>query len=132
VNKAEDPDVIRERASRGTKNVTLIEMTDNIGKDIGKTTRWTMLQEIKRIGIKTGVQTKALKIEDDRVIVETLEGKEEILADSVVLAAGSKCENSLLKIIESLDIPFDCAGDSSKIGLAFDAVHQGFRAGMNI
>jgi 2,4-dienoyl-CoA reductase (NADPH2) len=132
VNKAEDPDVIRERASRGTKNVTLIEMTDNIGKDIGKTTRWTMLQEIKRIGIKTGVQTKALKIEDDRVIVETLEGKEEILADSVVLAAGSKCENSLLKIIESLDIPFDCAGDSSKIGLAFDAVHQGFKAGMKI
>ncbi|MDY0131859.1 MAG: FAD-dependent oxidoreductase [Desulforegulaceae bacterium] len=132
VNKAEDPEVIRQRASKGTKNITLIEMTDNIGKDIGKTTRWTMIQEIERIGIKTGVQTKALKIEDDRVIVETSEGKEEIWADSVVLAAGSKSENSLLKIIENLEIPFDCVGDSKNIGLAFHAVHQGFRAGMKI
>ncbi|MGM0417790.1 MAG: FAD-dependent oxidoreductase [Thermodesulfobacteriota bacterium] len=132
VNNAEDPDIIRENCLKGTKNVTLIEMTDKIGKDIGKATRWTMFQEMKRTGIKQGVHTKALKIEDDKVIVETPGGQEEIPADSVVLASGSACENSLEKTVSKTGIPYDSIGDAEKIGLAFDAVHRGFAAGRKI
>lgn len=132
VNKAEDPEVIYEKCIKGTKNVTLIEMADKIGKDIGRTTKWTMLQEMDRIGIKRDVLTKALKIEDNKVIVETADGKEEILADSVVLAAGSVCENSLVGVAEKKGISYTTAGDCKKIGLAFDAVHEGYKAGGEI
>jgi len=132
VHRAEDPEIIRERAIKGTKNVTLIEMADKIGKGIGKTTKWTMFQEMDRTGIRKGVKTKALKIEDDKVVVETPDGKEEIPADSVVLAAGSVCENSLESAISKTGIPFDSIGDAEKIGLAFDAVHRGFAAGSKI
>ena len=132
VNKAETPEEIYEKAIKGTKKVTLIEMADEIGKDIGRTTKWTMLQEMKRVGIRTGVRTKALKIEEDKVVVETPAGKEEIPVDSVVLAAGSVCENSIADLAEKKGIPFALAGDSKKIGLAFDAVHEGFKVGREI
>jgi len=60
VNKAEDPDLIYELATRGTKEVILIEMIGEIGRDIGKSTRWTMVQEMQRHRIEIRTQTKAL------------------------------------------------------------------------
>jgi len=35
-------------------------------------------------------------------------------------------------VVEELGIPFQIAGDAGKVALAFDAVHQGYRAGMEI
>ncbi len=44
VNKAGDPDTILKLATRGTREIVLLEMIDKIGKDICKSTRWGMLQ----------------------------------------------------------------------------------------
>jgi 2,4-dienoyl-CoA reductase (NADPH2) len=52
VNGAEDPKDLYEFATRGTKTVILVEMLDKIGMDIGRTTRWGMLQELARMGIE--------------------------------------------------------------------------------
>jgi 2,4-dienoyl-CoA reductase (NADPH2) len=48
------------------------------------------------------------------------------------LAAGARSDNALQAIIASKGIPCEVAGDANKIGMAFDAVHQGFAAGMKI
>ena len=50
VNRAEDPEILFEMATRGTRQVTLVEMLDKVGKDIGKSTRWGMMQEMSRHG----------------------------------------------------------------------------------
>jgi len=95
-------------------------------------TRWGMLQEISRIGVKTSVSTKALEITEQSVRVE-IDGKtEEIEADSVVMAVGSASCNPLQEIVEKMGIPWQVAGDAGKIALAFDAVHGGFAAGRNV
>lgn len=132
VNKAESAEAIYEMAIKGTKNVTLIEMMDSVGKDIGRSTRWGMLQEMKRIGVRTNVQTKALEITDKGVKVEKDGAVEEIIADTVVMAAGAAPFNPFKEILEKKGIPFAVAGDAEKIALAFDAVHQGFLAGRAI
>ncbi|MDY0163447.1 FAD-dependent oxidoreductase [Desulfobotulus sp.] len=129
VNRADDVEKLYELATKGTKNVTLIEMTQSVGKDIGKSTRWTMLQEMQRIGIRTDVTTKALEITKEGVKVEGKDGLELIPADSVVLAAGSRPVSALKADIEALNISCTVVGDAAKIGLAFDAVHQGYAAG---
>ncbi len=132
VNKAETPDVLYELATKGTKQVTIIEMIDKIGKDFGKTTRWGMLQDVTRYGVESKVTAKALEITPAGIKVETANGVEEILADTIVLAAGARSDNTLKAVIESKGIPCDVIGDANAIGMAFDAVHQGFKAGMNI
>ncbi|MGB9499405.1 MAG: FAD-dependent oxidoreductase [Dissulfuribacterales bacterium] len=132
VNKAETPEVLYELSTKGTKQITIIEMIDKIGKDFGKTTRWGMLQDVARYGVESKVTAKALEITPDGIKVETQSGVEEILADTIVLAAGARSDNTLKAVIESKGIPCDVIGDANAIGMAFDAVHQGFRAGMNI
>ena len=133
VNRAAPPEEIYRLATRGTKEVFLIEMLGKIGKDIGKSTRWTLLQEMDRVGIRSGVDTRALEITADGVRVASGSGQEEtISADTVVLAAGSVSYNPLQKVLEKAGIPFCIAGDAGGVGLAFDAVHQGFDAGRSL
>ena len=132
VNKAETPDVLYEMATRGTKDVTIIEMINAIGKDFGKTTRWGMLQDVSRYGVNYKVTAKALEITPTSVKVETPEDVEDLPADTVVLAAGTRPRNDLEEIVKSKGIPYDVVGDAGKIGMAFDAIHQGFAAGIKI
>jgi 2,4-dienoyl-CoA reductase (NADPH2) len=132
VNKAETPEVLYKMATRGTKQITIIEMIDAIGKDFGKSTRWGMLQDVKRYGVESKLTSKALEITPTGIKIETPQGIEEIPADTVVMAAGSKSVNELAAVIEEKKIPFDMIGDAGKIGMAFDAVHQGYAAGTKI
>ena len=132
VNRAESPDVLYDMATRGTKKITIIEMIDKLGKDFGKSTRWGMLQDVKRYGVESKLASTALEISSGGVKIETGAGVEEIQADTVVIAAGSKSTNELKAVIEGKGIPFDVVGDACTIGMAFDAVHQGYKAGSQI
>ncbi|RJP72270.1 MAG: FAD-binding protein [Candidatus Abyssobacteria bacterium SURF_17] len=132
VNKAEDPGVLFELASHGTKDVLLIEMIDKLGKDIGRSTRWGMLQDLTRFGVKAEVETRALEITDTGVKVQRGDKVEEIAADTVVIAAGAKSFNPLKELIEKKKIPHEVVGDAASVATAFDAVHQGFAAGRTI
>jgi 2,4-dienoyl-CoA reductase (NADPH2) len=132
VNRAEDPEDLYELATRGTKDIVVIEMIDKMGKDIGKTTRWGILQDLSRQGIETKATTKALAITETCVNVE-MDGKiEEIPADTVVLAAGAASYNPLQEFVEKQGIPCKVIGDAARVALAFDAVHQGFEAGRTV
>ncbi|MBS3758465.1 MAG: FAD-dependent oxidoreductase, partial [Desulfobacterales bacterium] len=132
VNRAEDPEVLYEMATTGTKQVTVLEMMEKIGKDFGKTTRWCMLQDVSRYGIATRVAAKALEITKKGIKIEAENGPEEIPADTVVLSIGAKSNNGLRQCIESKGIACTVAGDAENVGMAFDAVHQGFNAGLNV
>lgn len=132
VNRAEDPEVLYEMATRGTKSVTLVEMTDRVGRDIGKTTRWGMLQHAARDGVRTLTGTTALEITETGLRVETADGTEEIPADTVVLGVGAVSHNPLEETVRSLGIPCRVVGDAHRVGKAFDAVHDGDAAGRGI
>jgi 2,4-dienoyl-CoA reductase (NADPH2) len=132
VNRAEDPETLYELATRGTKDIVVVEMIDKMGKDIGKTTRWGILQDLSRKGIESKITTKALEITENSVRVE-MDGKiEEIPADSVVLAAGAASHNPFQEILDQKGIPCTVVGDADTVGLAFDAIHSGFAAGRKI
>ncbi len=132
VNRAEDPETLYELATKGTKHVTLVEMVEKIGKDFGKSTRWGMMQDVSRFGIETRTGTTALEITPNGIRVESGEGPEDILADNVVLSAGAQPENTLAAVLEEKGISHSVVGDAGNIGMAFDAVHQGYRAGASI
>ncbi|WP_319406915.1 FAD-dependent oxidoreductase [uncultured Desulfosarcina sp.] len=132
VNRAESPETLFEMATRGTRQVTLVEMLDKVGKDIGKSTRWGMMQELSRMGVTTVNRTTVVEISLEGLKVEKDGQQETIPADTVVVAAGASSYNPLQKVVEKLGIAFKVAGDAGKVALAFDAVHQGYRTGMEI
>jgi 2,4-dienoyl-CoA reductase (NADPH2) len=132
VHRAEDPEFIYQRAVRGTKTVVLIEMVDAIGKDIGRSTRWGMLQELKRMEVQSKTATKALEITPLGLRVENETAVEEIPADTIVLALGALPYDPLSEILKQKRIPYQLIGDAQKIGRAFEAIHQGYDAGRKI
>jgi len=132
INRAEDPKDLYRMAIKGTKQIIVIEMIDKMGRDIGKTTRWGIFQELHRQGVRTKTATKALQITADGVEVEAKGTVEEIPADTIVLAAGAVSYNPLQETLEQAGIPCKIVGDAQQVGLAFDAVHQGFAAGRSV
>jgi 2,4-dienoyl-CoA reductase (NADPH2) len=132
VNQAEPLEDLYTLCIKGTKQVIMVEMLDTVGKDIGKSTRWGMMQELSRVGVEINTQTKALEITESGVRVEMNGAVKEIPADTVVLAAGSRSYNPLQEEVLKRKIPCSVVGDAKRVALAFDAVHQGFDAGRAI
>jgi len=132
IQKAETLETLYDLATKGSKEVVMIEMADKIGRGIGKSTKWVMRKEMDTLRLTTRTGTKALEITDTYVKVQTGEEVLEIPADSVVLAAGAAPVTELTELLEKKGIEFKVAGDANGIALAFDAVHQGFDAGRNI
>jgi 2,4-dienoyl-CoA reductase (NADPH2) len=90
------------------------------------------LEDLSRRGIKTRTVSKALAITPAGVKLEKNGQVEELPADTVVLAVGAGSHHPLKEVLEKKAIPHQIAGDAHAVGLAFDAVHQGFAAGRSI
>jgi 2,4-dienoyl-CoA reductase (NADPH2) len=59
-------------------------------------------------------------------------GTEELAADTVVLATGTRSENGLRELLAERGIPCRTCGDAEEPGLVLDAVRQGFVAGREV
>jgi len=132
VNQAEPPESLYEMATKGSKAVCLVEMTDKIGKDIGKSTKWGMMQDLGRFGVQSITTGKVVRITDTGLDIEQGEDRVEMEADTVVIAAGSASYNPLESVVKEMGIPCEVIGDARKVGLAFDAVHTGYKAGLAV
>ena len=132
LNRVETAEDLSEIAVQGTKEVTVLEMLEKTGKDIGKSTRWVIMSDLSRYNVKTVTEAKALKISESSVTVERDGKVEEIPCDTVVMATGSVPENSIKESLDKLGITYEITGDAKQIGLAFHAVHDGFAAGRAI
>jgi 2,4-dienoyl-CoA reductase (NADPH2) len=132
VNHAEPLEDLFGLATKGAKNVTVVEMFDALGRDIGKTTRWCMMQDVERAGIECRAQTKVIAITPEGVRVETADGEKLLPADTVVMAAGARPWNPVEALAKEKGIPCEVVGDAGKTARAFEAIHAGFEAGRRV
>ncbi|HYQ59732.1 MAG TPA: FAD-dependent oxidoreductase, partial [Desulfatiglandales bacterium] len=98
VNKAESPEMIEELLNRGDKQVCVVEMTKKVGQDLGNSTRWTVMAELKRLGVKIITGAKAIEVSDAGLKFQKDTREEVLSADSIVMATGSKSENALASL----------------------------------
>jgi 2,4-dienoyl-CoA reductase (NADPH2) len=132
LNGAESLETLNRLALQGSKNITLVELQEKLGTNFGRTTRWSMLQDVQRFNIGVRIESRVIGIEQYGVRIES-GGKEELLeADTVVLAVGTMAYNPLQKVALELDIPCRVAGDARKPATVLEATHQGFRAAREI
>ncbi|MCX7822321.1 MAG: FAD-dependent oxidoreductase [Syntrophobacterales bacterium] len=132
IHQVKDTELILQMATRGTKDITIVEMLPEIGKDIGLSTRWCLMQDIQMHGVRVVTSAKVIEINAQGVIVETPEGRKVLEADTIVVATGSKPCRDLEEVLKKLEIPYHVVGDALKIGKAFDAIHEGSKVGMAI
>jgi len=132
LNNAEDWETLKQLATRGVKEVTVVEMQKTAGADIGSSSRWVILQEMKRYGVKVIAKAKDLRITAEGVLLEA-GGEEKLLeADTVVLAVGSRpVKDFAEKVKEQLPAAY-LVGDAVTPKKALDAIYQGFLAACEI
>ena len=132
INEAEPVEDIRHLALKGTKQVQIFEMMEKIGADIGRTTKWTMLQALDRHDVNTTTGAKVVEITDDGLKVQMGDSVTSVEADTVVLAVGTSSYNPLEEKLKAKGINYKICGDAKAVALAFDAVHGGFQTGKSI
>ncbi|MCU0553878.1 MAG: FAD-dependent oxidoreductase [Syntrophales bacterium] len=128
LSKAEEPERLREYATRGVKKVTIVEMLDRAGSDIGLTTRWIALRQLSQHGVRVMTHTKAVEITPQGLWVEKKEGRELIPCDTVVMACGTVPVNPLEERLRGLADKVIVVGDAKKARKAYEAIHEAFFA----
>jgi 2,4-dienoyl-CoA reductase (NADPH2) len=131
VNKAESPDTLEHLLNHGTNQVCVVEMTRKMGQDIGSSTRWTVMAELKRLGVKMITGAKAVEVTEVSLRIQKEAGEELLPADSIVIATGSKSENALASL-KDLVPELYVIGDANKPRNALEAVREGFLTGVAI
>lgn len=132
VKEAEDVETLREMATKGVKGVTIVEMLPKMGRDIGAATRWSILQDLRRFGVKLITGAEAMAIEKEAVVIFREGRKEHLSCDSVILALGSKSHNPLEVELRKKLQDVHVIGDAKGPRKALDAVHEGFDVGYQI
>lgn len=117
---------------REAKQVTLLEMQDELGKDIGQWNRWIVLDRLSAsVRIETGVTVEAIIPEG--VKAARLGGPPRIYeADSVVMAVGMRSNDSLARDLQGKVVSLKLVGDCAKLGKIRDAIAEGYRAAVEL
>jgi 2,4-dienoyl-CoA reductase (NADPH2) len=131
-NQAESLETLSGLLCRGVKRVTVVEMLKKLGQDIGTSTRWTILQDLSRLGVRTLTRTTAREVTDKGLLVVREEKEILLSADSVVMATGSRSVNVLAEKIKDLVPEIYLIGDAKAPRKALDAVADGFELGRTI
>lgn len=114
-------------ASKGNK-VTVVEMLDKAGKDLGSLRAITVMQKMKELNVNIRTSSKCIGIKEEGLVIEC-EGNNSIIpCENIVIAVGSKSNNSseLVKACEELSIPYHIIGDAKTARRAINAVEEAF------
>jgi len=131
-NQAERIETLPALLYRGLKKITVVEMLKKLGQDIGTSTRWSILQDLSRLGVKTMTNALAREITAEGVLIER-EGREEFISgETVVLAAGAKSSNSLYEKLKGQVPEIYLIGDAQAPRKALEAVAEGLAVGRTI
>lgn len=108
------------------------ELMKRPGQDIGSSTRWTVMAELRRLGVRIRRNTRVVGIRPEGVEIEKDQGRDLLNADSVVVAAGSVRENRLMSEIEALISEVYIVGDAKEPRNALEAIKEGFLTELKI
>ncbi len=114
--------------------VTVVEMLEEVGKDLGEMRKIAVNMAIAEAGIQTMVKTKCLSIADHKVKVEEDGVEKQLAADTVVIAVGAKSRSTqeILEACEQMGIPCHVVGDAVKARRALNAIHEAFTVARKI
>ncbi|MCD6341620.1 MAG: FAD-dependent oxidoreductase [Thaumarchaeota archaeon] len=116
------------------KNVTIIEMLDEILKDAATTDKIAYFEMMSKMkNIKIYVSHKVNEIRDNEVIAIDKSGNPvKIPADKVILAVGFKPNEGLYKKIKGMANEVYRVGDCISPGKIYDAIHSAYRTALKI
>ena len=118
-----------EMMYKGNKNVTVLEKLPKCGANLGKTTKWVLLEKCEKLGVDIQTSVNVEEIGPDLVRFSDSEKEDHVLenVDAVYYATGVKSNDDLYKPIRKLKIPVKKIGDARKPATVLDATERAYR-----
>ncbi|HWQ80212.1 MAG TPA: FAD-dependent oxidoreductase [Anaerovoracaceae bacterium] len=115
-------------------DVTVVELLDEVGKELSWFRKICVMESLYSSGIKTMVNTKCVEIKEGSIIVEVDGKREEISCDWVVMAVGAKPKSfdSIKALCEEKGLPYYVVGDAVSARKALNAIAEGADIGRKI
>lgn len=115
------------------RQVTIVEMRDEIAKEEHPDIRFLTHQRLIKYGVNIMTNTKVKALSKGKVTVER-DGAEQTLEgfDSIILAVGVKSYNPLEKPLQETGKKIHIIGDANKTGNITDAIYQAAKLGVSI
>jgi 2,4-dienoyl-CoA reductase (NADPH2) len=114
------------------KKVTILEMLDEIGSDIGVSTKRTVLHRLQNAGIEMATRAKAQEITNRGVRATQNNSTQVFEADTVVLAVGFTPNTGLAQKLAGKVPALYSIGDCVEPRKIVDAIDDGARVGREV
>ena len=118
--------------SQKGREVTIIEESNHIGSDIGATTRWVVLDVLRKMGTRIIKSGKIVRIDNRGVTVQTESEQEFVRADTVLIAQGVGPNREVYQEIAKLVPVVYYVGDCNEPGRIREAITAGYEAGVSV
>ena len=113
------------------QNVTVVEMQAELASDMEGGARHFMLESLKTNDVASYTESTVVEIKDSSLIIETGNGRQEIPADQIIVAVGSKSNTQLIEEIDNR-IPTIVLGDAMLVGKALEGINTAYAQALAI
>ncbi len=113
------------------QTVTIVEMQSELATDMEGGARHFMLESLKANDVASRTDSTVVEIRDNSVVIETGGERQEIPADQVIVAVGSKSNTQLLEEIGDR-IPTIVLGDAMLVGKALEGINNAYAQALTI
>ncbi|MBW1893641.1 MAG: FAD-dependent oxidoreductase [Deltaproteobacteria bacterium] len=120
------------RLTQQGKKVIVFEMLDKIGRDIGRTSRWTIIQSLRLHDVEMHSFAEVIRITESGVVYMQDGEERKVGADTVVIAAGTQPETALFEAAKDIVPEIYRVGDCIEPRMIMDAVHEAAEVGRKI
>ena len=121
-------------AERGCRDITIIEMLDNVAMDVRPAgNRDLLLERLGDLGVNIITSAKVTEILDDGILYEK-NGAGEVISgvNNVILATGAKSINEIAESIKDMITEVYIVGDAKNPRKALEAIEEGALVGRSI
>ena len=131
-HSADDFEGLRKMLYSSKRKITILEIADRFAGSTGISTKWSLLKNLRLLSVIMRPKTKTLNIQENSVIVEADNRKEQLIADTIIIAVGSKSLDALAREVKSDGIEVLIIGDAKEPRKIGDAVIEGFDAALGV
>ena len=117
-------------ASQG-KEVTIVEILPEVAATMEGHNRWLLLERLNKLSVQIFTKSEVRSLQGNQAVICRAGKNFEMETDGIVPAMGSRANRSL-SVFESCGLPCYTIGDAVETRDIAAAVHEGFRAAMEI
>ncbi|MEM2755015.1 MAG: FAD-dependent oxidoreductase [Candidatus Methanomethylicia archaeon] len=123
---------VAEYLAETGKNVTVIEMLEDVGGDMPNISKLPLVQSLEDHGVTILTKTIPIQITKDGVIVSRRRKSQFIKADTIVLATGFRVNSDLIDKLKGRFREVYAIGDCREPGNILSAINDGFEIAFKI